>query len=293
MVLKIRKNNDWRPNPAIFQPVTALETLDLSKNHLKSLDFLFEANLTQLQKLILQNNDLSVMNEKVFEALPSLQYLDLSLNPFVCNCSNAGFIHWVVFNRRVYVEGAFQYKCASPQAHLGAFLLDFNYRWCWESTGFFCFVSSSALVLLVILCSFIYHFLRVQLLYSFYLLRAFLYHRKRQGCAEIYDAFVSYNVHDEEWVYRELVPELEERQGWKLCLHHRDFQPGKAILENIISAIYSSRKTLCVISHQYLHSEWCSREIQMARVHESAAVGGDQDLIMMEKLRERKEKDEV
>uniref|UniRef100_A0A8C6U7N6 TIR domain-containing protein n=1 Tax=Neogobius melanostomus TaxID=47308 RepID=A0A8C6U7N6_9GOBI len=32
--------------------------------------------------------------------------------------------------------------------------------------------------------------------------------------------------HDEDWVYGELLHELEERQGWKLCLHHRDFIPG-------------------------------------------------------------------
>ncbi|KAK7930466.1 hypothetical protein WMY93_006861 [Mugilogobius chulae] len=288
------------PNAAFFKPNTALQTLDLSENHLESLDFLLEANLTHLQKLILRNNDLSVINEKVFDALPSLKYLDLWHNPFACNCSNAGFIHWLIFNRQVYVDRAFQYKCASPTSHLGVFLLDFNVRWCWESTGFYCFVSSSALVLLTLLGCFAHRFLRVSLLYGFYLLRAFLYHRQRQrrGCAEVYDAFVSYNVHDEEWVYRELVPELEERQGWRLCLHHRDFQPvqlqckvahissggfqyrcshrlccrsrkiansqGKAILENITDAIYSSRKTLCVISRQYLLSEWCSREIQMA-----------------------------
>ncbi|XP_015230540.1 PREDICTED: toll-like receptor 13 isoform X3 [Cyprinodon variegatus] len=79
-----------------------------------------------------------------------------------------------------------------------------------------------------------------------------------------FDAFVSYNVHDEDWVYRELLPELEGEQGWRLCLHHRDFQPGKPIIENITDAIYESRKTICVISRHYLLSEWCSREIQMA-----------------------------
>ena len=41
--------------------------------------------------------------------------------------------------------------------------------------------------------------------------------------------------------------------------------PGKPIIENISDAIYGSRKTICVISHHYLESEWCSREIQMAR----------------------------
>ncbi|XP_041841115.1 toll-like receptor 13 isoform X2 [Melanotaenia boesemani] len=39
---------------------------------------------------------------------------------------------------------------------------------------------------------------------------------------------------------------------------------GKPIIENITEAIYSCRKTICVISRHYLQSEWCSREIQMA-----------------------------
>uniref|UniRef100_A0A8C6SFE9 TIR domain-containing protein n=1 Tax=Neogobius melanostomus TaxID=47308 RepID=A0A8C6SFE9_9GOBI len=264
--LEIRNTDEWLPGPELFQPLTVLQTLDLSENHLKSVDFLFEANLTQLQTLKLQKNDVSVINERVFEALPSLRYLDLSDNPFVCNCSNADFIHWVIRNKQVYVNGAYQYRCESPPSHQGVLLLEFDTRWCWESVGFFCFICSSALVLLTLLPTFLHHFLRLHLLYGFYLLRAFLYHRQQRGrgCAEIYDAFVSYNVHDEEWVYRELLPELEGRQGWKLCLHHRDFEPGKAIMENIVDAIYSSRKTLCVISHQYLLSEWCSREIQMA-----------------------------
>uniref|UniRef100_A0A8C6U8P4 TIR domain-containing protein n=1 Tax=Neogobius melanostomus TaxID=47308 RepID=A0A8C6U8P4_9GOBI len=256
--MEIRRYYVWIPVPELFQPLTVLQTLDLSENHLKSMDFLSEANLTQLQTLIIKTNDMSVINERVFEALPSLRYLDLSDNPFVCNCSNADFIDWVIRNRQVYVNGAYQYRCASLPSEQGALLLEFDYRWCWESVGFFCFICSSALVLLTLLLSFLHHFLRLHLLYGFYLLRAFLYHRQQRGrgCAEIYDAFVSYNVHDEEWVYRELLPELEGRQGWKLCLHHRDFEPGKAIMENIVDAIYSSRKTLCVISHQYLLSEW-------------------------------------
>uniref|UniRef100_A0A8C6UZZ4 TIR domain-containing protein n=1 Tax=Neogobius melanostomus TaxID=47308 RepID=A0A8C6UZZ4_9GOBI len=250
--------------PELFKPLTVLKTLVLYLNGLKSVDFLSEANLTQLQTLSLHSNDLSVINERVFEALPSLRYLNLWDNPFACDCSNAGFIDWVIRNTQIYVDGAFDYTCTSPESHRGKLLLEFDYRWCWESVGLFCFLCSSALVLLTLFLTFLHHFLRFHLLYGFYLLRAFLYHRQQRGrgCAEIYDAFVSYNVHDEEWVYRELLPELEGRQGWKLCLHHRDFEPGDST--NIVDAIYSSRKTLCVISHQYLLSEWCSREIQMA-----------------------------
>ncbi|XP_033841938.1 toll-like receptor 13 [Periophthalmus magnuspinnatus] len=102
--------------------------------------------------------------------------------------------------------------------------------------------------------------------YAYYMLVAWLFDTKNKNrkASNQYDAFVSYNVHDEAWVYRKLVPHLEKNQGWKLCLHHRDFEPGKPIVENITDAIYGSRKTLCVISRRYLQSEWCSREMQVA-----------------------------
>ncbi|KAL1276128.1 hypothetical protein QQF64_035751 [Cirrhinus molitorella] len=117
-----------------------------------------------------------------------------------------------------------------------------------------------------LLGSFLFHFLKWQVIYAYYLLLAFLHDNKQQKKPSglQYDAFISYNVHDELWVMRELLPQLEGEQGWKLCLHHRDFEPGKPIMDNIVDGIYSSHKTICVISHHYLESEWCSREIQIA-----------------------------
>ncbi|XP_043959963.1 toll-like receptor 13 isoform X3 [Gambusia affinis] len=114
--------------------------------------------------------------------------------------------------------------------------------------------------------SFIYHFMRWQLYYAYYLFLGWLFDSKYKNkqVPHQYDAFISYNHHDEPWVIGELLPKLEGEQGWKLCLHHRDFEPGKPITQNITDAIYGSRKTICVISRRYLESEWCSREVQTA-----------------------------
>ncbi|KAM6033155.1 toll-like receptor 13, partial [Theristicus caerulescens] len=103
-----------------------------------------------------------------------------------------------------------------------------------------------------------------RLRYHFYLLRAWVNGRwRREERRYAYDSFVSYNSADEGWVLGELVPELE-RGSLRLCLHHRDFSPGRAIIDNIVDSIYNSRKTVCVVSRSYLRSEWCSLEIQLA-----------------------------
>ncbi|XP_044192156.1 toll-like receptor 13 [Thunnus albacares] len=264
--LQITNSNVSHPKPELFRPIPDLKSLDLSKNKLRSLDFLAQVDLLALSWLKLRENELTVISETVFQSLPALTYLDLLGNPFTCNCSNAGFIQWVKSNNQTQVLNAYQYACSFPLAEQGSKLLDFDIQSCWMDINFFCFISSTCLVVLTLLTSFIYHFLRWQLVYSFYLFLAFLYdsRKRKKESPHRYDAFISYNVHDEAWVYREMLPVLEGEQGWRLCLHHRDFQPGKPIIENITDAIYSSRKTICVISQRYLQSEWCSREIQMA-----------------------------
>lgn len=95
--------------------------------------------------------------------------------------------------------------------------------------------------------------------------------RGRRGAAGAkfqYDAFISYSSEDEAWVMGQLVPNLERpavgTPRLKLCLHHRNFRPGTAVLENIEAAIYSSRHTICVVTRHFLHSEWCSMEFQLA-----------------------------
>uniref|UniRef100_A0A3Q1ESV2 Toll-like receptor 22 n=1 Tax=Acanthochromis polyacanthus TaxID=80966 RepID=A0A3Q1ESV2_9TELE len=253
--------------PELFWPIPNLKALDLSDNELRSLDFLAQENLLALSWLKLSNNKLSIINETLLHSLPALTYLDLTGNPLTCECSNSGFNLWVLSSNQTQVVNGHQYTCAFPVSQQGTRFLEFDVHSCWIDASFLCFICCFSLIVFTLLTSFTYHFLRWHLTYAYYLFLAFLYDNKwrKKVANQRYDAFVSYNVNDEAWVCRELLPVLEGQQGWKLCLHHRDFEPGKPIVENITEAIYSSRKTICVISRSYLQSEWCSREIQMAR----------------------------
>lgn len=83
-----------------------------------------------------------------------------------------------------------------------------------------------------------------------------------------YDAFVSYSSDDEAFVVRELLPHLEDahegRQGYRLCVHFRDFPVGGSIAESIIDAVECSRRVIIILSNNFLSSEWCHYEFQTA-----------------------------
>ncbi|NXI40750.1 TLR21 protein, partial [Galbula dea] len=80
-----------------------------------------------------------------------------------------------------------------------------------------------------------------------------------------YDAFVSYSENDSEWVENIMVRELEQAcPPFRLCLHKRDFVPGKWIVDNIIDSMEKSHKTLFVLSEHFVQSEWCKYELDFS-----------------------------
>ncbi|XP_063067941.1 toll-like receptor 13 [Engraulis encrasicolus] len=267
VLLDLSENDITFLSPDIFLPLRKLSQLYLRDCNLNTLDFIVQAKLHHLRHLQIKNNQISSVNDTVIQALPSLKLLEMRGNTFTCDCLNEGFIKWVTTNNLTQVLEANTFQCNSPPNLVGTELLKLDLHSCSVDWGFYCYISSTSVVLLTLVASLLYHFLRWQIIYAYYLFLAFLYDKKKKDPKKArfqYDAFVSYNLHDEHWVTGTLLPKLEGEQGWRLCLHHRDFQPGKFIVDNIIDGIYGSRKTICVISQHYLESEWCSREVQVA-----------------------------
>lgn len=269
--LDLSKNafdNDDSIPAEVFHPVPKLSKLIMKRSQIHSLNFLLSAKLSRLSVLKVSENRLDVINQMLICSLPHLKYLDLEKNTFTCDCNNAFFIDWALKSNVTQVIYLSEYTCSYPLSLRGKSILDINRESCIVNIDFAMFVCSFVLVTLTLLVSFIYQFLHWQVLYAYYLFLAFLYESKRKQMHQQhgfrYDAFISYNVQDEPWVVNELLPNLEGEQGWRLCLHHRDFEPGRAIIDNIMDGIYSSRKTICLITYNYLRSTWCSKEIQMA-----------------------------
>jgi len=74
-----------------------------------------------------------------------------------------------------------------------------------------------------------------------------------------YDAFICYSSKDRDWVRARLLPYLE-RHGLRVCIDYRDFEIGAPSLVNMENAVKRSRKTLLVLTPNWIASEWTSFE---------------------------------
>lgn len=80
-----------------------------------------------------------------------------------------------------------------------------------------------------------------------------------------YHAFIIYNKEDERWVIGKLLPLLEEKHHLKCCIHYRDFGPGLPFQDSMAESVYKSHKIIAVFSQNFLKSNYCNYELDLAK----------------------------
>ncbi|XP_063042888.1 toll-like receptor 13 [Engraulis encrasicolus] len=252
--------------------LTRLEKLSLVLCWLDSLQASTSVNLQSLKFLGLLIDGSNGVTESFFEPLTSLKLVILGQQHLRCDCESAGFEEWA--RRQSDVEVFLShYQQESLQCEVGGKSQDlrrFGEKHCRPYLGFMLFVITATLNLLFILVVLLQHLAREYLLALFHIAggwvnEALRHHDGPRGRYD-YDAFVSYSGRDERWVVDRLLPALEQRGPplLRLCLHSRDFQPGKDVVQNITDSLYRSRRTLCLVSRHFLRSSWCSLEMRLA-----------------------------
>ncbi|KAJ2941825.1 hypothetical protein O0L34_g10631 [Tuta absoluta] len=82
-----------------------------------------------------------------------------------------------------------------------------------------------------------------------------------------YDAFISFCHKDESFVSEHLLPGLEgDPRPYKLCIHYRDWMPGEFITTQIAQSVADSRRTIIVVSKNFLESQWARAEFRTANM---------------------------
>ncbi|XP_043117973.1 toll-like receptor 21 [Puntigrus tetrazona] len=250
--------------PGIFKNLRKLKTLSIENMGIKSFSKEVFGNLTGLKLLKLNRNAMMSLDISLLDNLTNLTYVDIRSCPLSCGCQNSELQNWTISNKRLQFPHLFNIIC---QDHPGSFFHNFDTNVCYLNLALYLFSSTFTFTILLSLIPLLYVRLYWKFKYGYYVFRSWFGEQWRrlrdQEEKYKYDAFVSYNSADEDWVMEQLLPILEG-SSFRLCLHHRDFELGRDIVDNIVAAVYGSRKTICVVSQSFLRSEWCSLEIQLA-----------------------------
>ncbi|XP_068705109.1 uncharacterized protein [Montipora foliosa] len=86
-----------------------------------------------------------------------------------------------------------------------------------------------------------------------------------------YDVFVTFSSQDSNWIKKALIPLLDNHEI-NYCIHYKDFEIGKPVIDNVTQSVYTSRKVLIVMSHNYMSSEFCRGELEIA-LYRCATMG--------------------
>uniref|UniRef100_A0A672KJ32 Toll-like receptor 12 n=1 Tax=Sinocyclocheilus grahami TaxID=75366 RepID=A0A672KJ32_SINGR len=264
---------------SVFWNLTRLQILVLVNCHLSFLTTSMFKDLTSLQLLRLYSDSPLVLIDGMFEVLPALTAFVLDKVDFQCSCENGWILDWAQSTEKVQVIYLQMQKCIWRYQKLN-FLATME-KLCQTDAQYIFYVATAGSVCLLLSAAVGYRFARWPSVVLFFRLRGWvermfgrqwLRRRRRVEGADgeieemRYDAFVSFCNRDEAWVLGEMAPRLEEQGNprLRLCLHHRDFEVGKDIMDNITESIYSSQCTVCLISRRYLRSNWCSLEMRVA-----------------------------
>ncbi|XP_071110242.1 toll-like receptor 4 [Haliotis cracherodii] len=291
--------------------IPTLEVLDISDNKINHLPTYMFKNMAQLVHLNLSYNFLTTwdadirhignltlldISHNLFEEVPptlrseldavSVPGMTLLLegNPLKCNCDTLPSLKWM----SSHLRSDQHYTCTTSDKKIVALnihtITDMTLRLdksCASYVGVM--IGSLSVVMIAVslgVAGLVYRY-RWKLRYLYYLTRS-KYNRLVPDGDEgfEYDGFISYADEDRQIVTSDMRQRLEDTEGLKLCIHDRDFLPGEAIAANILDAIRSSRKTVVLLSRNFLRSPWCKYELEMTKI-ESIYTGRQTLVVVM------------
>ncbi|RZF43732.1 hypothetical protein LSTR_LSTR009155 [Laodelphax striatellus] len=228
-------------------------------------------NVTQLSPNItvldLNNNNLTHLDDDSIDFLQNakgLERLSLQNNQWTCDCQARKMLNFVQCNIKK-VEMLSNITCIG-----GGHLLQISVEELCPipTTGIIVFSVVIAVLGIVIglLAAFYYRYqLEIKVwLYAHQMCLWFVTEADLDK-DKVYDAFISYSHHDEDFVIKQLVRKLEEGpKSYKLCLHYRDWIVGDWIPNQIARSVEDSKRTIVVLSPNFLDSVWSKMEFRTA-----------------------------
>ncbi len=263
-----------------------ISVVDLSKNEISSIsnDFLSEDLGNSLTSIDISSNKIARLPKSIRDI--NKTKFDINYNIFLCDCKTLWMKDWLMKSNK-YIKDWDSIRCFSGPRK-GSSIVALTPENCGgkksvpEDKVIHIVTGIVSVFVVGIILGVVVFWYRGEI--KVWLYARYRWHPWDKGDDDItnkdYDAFVSYSQSDVTWVRNELMPFLEsEKNQFQLCVHVRDFVPGVTITKNIMTAIDCSRRTILVLSREFLKSEWCHLEFQAA--HQKALQDRSNYLIVI------------
>ncbi|XP_043188828.1 toll-like receptor 6 isoform X2 [Amphibalanus amphitrite] len=288
-VLRLENNLISELHTYEFESLHSLRELYLHNNRLRTIHPAAFSKLRSLEVLTLRDNQLATFAVWQLEANPYLVELSLADNPWSCECTFMSRLSAFVSDNSAKVEDADSVSCAGDDAKSEC-ALELATAAVARREG------PEALPLALSVAG----GLALAALAGCLLLRyrAVLCARKRgsaesttggsSACTEttgvsvvtpeadkLYDVFVTYSAQDTRFVNEVLAPVLEQSTpSLRLCLLRRDAPNTSYLGDAVHHCVQASRKTLLVVSRNFLDNEWCRFDFKASHLEALRACRG-------------------
>ncbi|EMP35870.1 Toll-like receptor 1 [Chelonia mydas] len=263
------QNNQIRTVPKDITELKALKELNIAFNRLTELPGC--SHFRGLELLNIEENSVLTPSSDFFHSCQNIRALRGGHNPFQCSCELRDFVNLEKKSGGRLVGWPESYVCEYPDDLKGTQLKDFHLSELSCNTTLLLVIALVVTVVVVAVTSFlciyfdIMWYLKMMWQWTQTKRRVWNSHPEDLQSILQFHAFISYSERDSFWVKNHLIPNLEKEDGSvQICLHERNFIPGKSIIENIINCIEKSHKSIFVLSPNFVQSEWCHYELYFA-----------------------------
>jgi len=286
--LHLENNNIRRLEGHEFLSLRGLRELYLHRNLLDYIEYEAFSHLESLEVLTLDNNRLySYPGHFSLANSPYLVEISLGANPWSCDCEHVTqFRSWLSDNEAKVVDSSKLACYLNDTNTIGQYILEQSdcssltttlLRDLQSSTESWRIIDhylptiiigvSVLIVISVTLIVFVYYRSELQVwIFSRWGRR--LCHACPVSDGEhekMYDAYVSYSVKDEHFVTQVLSSELEHGEpSYRVCLHYADLPQASFVADTICEATHNSRRTIIVLSNNYILHEWSRYDVRSA-----------------------------
>lgn len=255
-----------------------LTELYLDSNHIQNLDhWTIPVNLKNLS---LNDNNFSYVPHSLMNSISNFHQLKMSMsgNPLNCNCSVIDLKKWLVEQSHIITDVQ-KIMCANQVKMNGTFIhplilttpdniLCPTDNWPYKLHLIFVTVTCVVLAFLLVLVSVLYYRNKQTVIAYVYIhmYQVFTCFFSEEDFDEdkMFDAFLSYSSSDRD-IALLIREELEDKEShFRICIHERNWIAGNPISWNIFNSVQNSKRTILLISKEFLESMWFQVEFHTA-----------------------------